>query len=63
MFVAEVATLRSVHHRAVVVDHFTQSARGVQSGHAGEVHRGLGVACTSEYSPFDSSQGNDVAGP
>ena len=54
MFVAEVATLRSVHHRAVVVDHFAQCACRVQSGHAGEVHRGLGVTCTAEYSPFDS---------
>src|SRR5262249_51179408 len=54
--------LRQPGHRAVVVHHLREHARGREAGEAGEVDGRLGVAGPLEHAAFPVPQREDVAG-
>ena len=59
---AELAELRHAGHGAILIHDFADDAGGVESGEAGEVDGGFGLAGADEHAAFAGAEGEDVAG-
>ena len=62
MLIGELAASRRAHHRAVIVDQFTDRTARRQPSQSGEVNGGFGVPGPAKDAAWNCTQRKDVAG-